>query len=85
MAELTTQLTAAYGKMRKGLMLKRVSTTEGGTGAHKHTTTVTTTITNVKKTAINPGVFEVPAGYKEVALMDAAAEAGAAARRKPRE
>jgi hypothetical protein len=83
MAELTSQLTTAYGKMRKGLMLKRVTTNEGGAGAHKHTTIITTTITNVKKTAINPGVFEVPAGYTKVALMDAAAEAGAAARGKP--
>jgi hypothetical protein len=83
MAELTSQLTTAYGKMRKGLMLKRVSTSEGGTGAHKHTTIVTTTITNVRKAAINPGVFEVPAGYTKVALLDAAAEAGAAAHARP--
>jgi hypothetical protein len=82
MAELTSQLTTAYGKMRKGLMLKRVSTTEGGTGAHKHTTVITTVITNVKKTAINPGVFEVPAGYTKVALLDAVGAEGAGA--KPR-
>jgi hypothetical protein len=82
MAELTKQMVAAYAKMRKGLMLKRVSTTEGGSGAHRHSSTMTTTITNVKKTAISPSVFEVPAGYTKVALLDAAIPQGA--RAKPR-
>ena len=71
MAELTKALVAEYSKMRKGLMLKRVSTRVGGSGAHERTTTVTTTISNVKKTAISPSVFEVPAGYTKVALFDA--------------
>jgi hypothetical protein len=71
MAELTKQLTVAYAKIRKGLMLKRVSTMESGDGARKHTTTMTTTITNVKKSAISPSVFEVPASYTKVDLMDA--------------
>ena len=79
MAELMKQAVAAYSKMRKGLMLKRVSTTEGGTGARKHTSVMTTTITNVKKVAISPSVFEVPAGYTKVALMDAAMSQGAGA------
>jgi hypothetical protein len=80
MAELTKQVLVAYGKMRKGLMLKRVSTTEGGTGAHKHSSTMTTTITNVKKTAISPSVFDVPAGYTKVELMDAVMKQGAGAK-----
>ena len=71
MAELTKQLTVAYAKVRKGLMLKRVSTMDSGEGARKHTTTVTTTITNVKKSAISPSVFEVPASYTKVDLADA--------------
>jgi len=88
MAELTKQLMTAYGKMRKGLMLKRVTTSEGGTGDHKHTTTMTTTITNVKKSPISASVFEVPAGYAKVALMDAVgasaqAQAAAARAHKP--
>jgi hypothetical protein len=83
MAELTKQMTAAYGKMRKGLMLKRVSTTEGGSGAHKHTSTVTTTITNVKKSAIDPSVFEVPTGYTKVAMLDAMTAGAAAHHGKP--
>lgn len=73
MAELTRQTIAAYGKMRKGLMLKRVTTSDQGSGAHKRTTTITTTITNVKKSPISASVFEVPAGYAKVALMDAIA------------
>lgn len=83
MAELTKQLFVAYGKMRKGLMLKRVSTTEGGTGARQHTNTMTMTITNVKKAPISPSVFEVPAGYTKVEMLDAMT-AGAEAK-KPRE
>jgi len=82
MAEVTRQMVAAYGKMRKGLMLKRVSTSEGGSGERKHTSITTMTITNVKKTSISPSVFEVPAGYTKVALMDAASESGAAAHAK---
>jgi hypothetical protein len=78
MAEVTKQLTLAYGKMRKGLMLKRVSTMDSGEGARKHTTTMTTTITNVKKSAISPSVFEVPSGYAKVELMDAVATQAAA-------
>jgi hypothetical protein len=52
-------------------MLKRVSTSESGEGARKRSTTVTTTITNVKKSAISASVFEVPAGYTQVELLDA--------------
>ncbi|MBK5187728.1 MAG: DUF4412 domain-containing protein [Gemmatimonadaceae bacterium] len=82
MAELTAQLTAAYSKVRKGLMLKRVTTSESGAGSRKRTTTMTTTITNVKKTAISPSVFEVPAGYTKVAVMDAMGAADPAAQHR---
>jgi hypothetical protein len=84
MVELTKQLTLAYAKVRKGLMLKRVSTMDSGEGARKHTTTMTTTITNVKKSAISPSVFEVPSGYTQVELGDAvAAQAAAGKHAKP--
>lgn len=84
MAELTKQLIAQYSKMRKGLMLKRVTTSQGGTGTHAHTSTMTTTITNVKKASISPSVFEVPAGYTKVEMMDAMAAAAAAAGHPPK-
>jgi len=80
MAELTRQLTAAYAKMRKGLMLKRVSTMDSGEGARKRTTTVTTTITNVKKSPISPSVFDVPSGYTKVEFGDAMAAQAPAGR-----
>lgn len=84
MAELTRQLMAEYGKMKKGLMLKRITTSEGGSGSHKHTTTITTLITNVKKASISPSVFEVPAGYTKVGLLDAVGAPEAAMQhRKP--
>jgi hypothetical protein len=71
MAELMRQLTAQYMKMKKGLPLKRISTIESGEGARQRTNTMTTTITNVKKSAISPSVFEVPAGYAKVDMADA--------------
>jgi hypothetical protein len=80
MADFTKQLVAEYSKMRKGLMLKRVSTQAGGSAGHERTVIVTTTITNVKKTAISPTVFEVPAGYTKVAMFDAM-DAGAPGQR----
>lgn len=84
MAELTTRLTAAYAKVRKGLMLKRISTMDSGEGARKHTTTITTTITNVKKSPISPSVFDVPSGYTKVDLLDGlAAQAAVAKHGKP--
>lgn len=84
MAELARQTMAEYGKMKKGLMLKRITTSEGGSGARKHTTTITTLITNVKKASISPSVFQVPVGYTKVGLLDAAGASEAAAQhRKP--
>lgn len=86
-AELTKQLSAAYLTMKKGLMLKRVSTNESGSGSRTHTSTITTMITNVKRSSISPSVFQVPAGYTEVkslAELSGTMDAGAAHSRKPR-
>jgi hypothetical protein len=82
MAELMRQLTAQYGKMKKGLPLKRVTTIVSGEGPRQHTRVMTTTITNVKKTAISPSVFEVPSGYTKIDKA-AALTAGAAAHKPP--
>lgn len=79
MAELTTQLTAVYGKMKKGLPLRRVTTSVSGDGKHQRTNTMTMTISNVKKTSISPSVFEVPASYTKVDVVDAIAASAAAA------
>ncbi len=80
MAELMRQLTAQYGKMKKGLPLKRITTSVSGEGARQHTTTMTSMITNVKKSAISPSVFEVPAGYTKVEVADAIGAAAAQAK-----
>jgi hypothetical protein len=80
MAELMRQLTAQYGKMKKGLPLKRITTSVSGDGARQHTTTMTSTITNVKKSAISPSVFEVPSGYTKVELADVMGAAAAQAK-----
>jgi len=82
MAELMRQLTAQYGKMKKGLPLKRITTSVSGEGARQHTTTMTSTITNVKKSAISPSVFEVPSGYTKVDIADAVGASAAAAQAK---
>jgi hypothetical protein len=71
-----------------GLMRKRVTTSEGGAGDHKHTTRMTTTITNMQKAPISASVFEAPAGYAKVAMTDAIgasaqAQAAAAQAHKP--
>lgn len=84
MAELSTKITDAYAKVRKGLPIKSVRSSETGQGARKHTTIMTTTITNVKRTPISPSVFLVPAGYAKVEMMDAiGANADAARAHKP--
>ncbi len=80
MAELMRQLTAQYGKMKKGLPLKRITTSVSGEGARQHTTTMTSMITNVKKSAISPSVFEVPSGYTKVEVADAIGAAAAQAK-----
>lgn len=80
MAELMRQLTAQYMKMKKGLPLKRITTSVSGEGARQHTTTMTSTITNVKKSAISPSVFEVPSGYTKVEVADAIGAAAAQAK-----
>jgi Domain of unknown function (DUF4412) len=83
MAELMKQLTAEYSKIKKGLPLKRTTTSVSGVGARQHTTTMTTLITNVKKSPISASVFEVPAGYTKVDL--AAAVGAGAAQAHPRQ
>ncbi|MEO8880253.1 MAG: hypothetical protein ABI446_07610 [Gemmatimonadaceae bacterium] len=70
-AEQTTQLNAAYAKIGKGLWLKSVYTTTDDDSQDQGATVVTTVISNVKKGAISPSVFVVPAGYKEVSYMNA--------------
>lgn len=82
MAELMRQLTAQYGKMKRGLPLKRVTTSVSGDGARQHTTTMTSTITNVKKSAISPSVFEVPSGYTKVDFADVLGASAAEAQAK---
>lgn len=71
MAELTAQLTAAWGKVRKGVVLRNMMTSEtvsdGKTNAH----TMTTTVSNIKRGAISPSVFEVPAGFTKTDALTA--------------
>ena len=68
-AELTRQLNAAYATIGKGLWIKRITTEADDDG--RGGTTMTTLITNVKRAAVSPSVFEVPAGYKKVTFMEA--------------
>lgn len=69
MAALTTEITKAYAKVKKGVVLKSVHTSESGGDGKSRTTTMTMLISNVKRTAISPSVFEVPAGYTKVASL----------------
>jgi hypothetical protein len=79
MAELMKELTVEYSKMKKGLPLRRITTSVGGEGARQHTTTITTTISNVKKAPISSSVFEVPTGYAKVDFASALGAGAAAA------
>ena len=77
MDELTAQIAKAYATVRKGVVLKSVRTSDMETNGKTRPTTMTMTITNVKRAAISPGVFEVPAGYTKVAsLSDALSPMG---------
>lgn len=68
MTELQAQLTNAYAKMRRGAMLKSITTTESvDDGGHATTMTTTMTLSSLKRAAISPSVFEVPAGYTKAA------------------
>jgi hypothetical protein len=67
MAALTTELTKAYAKIGKGVVLKTTRTSVSETGSKATTSTMTTDVSNIKRTAINPTVFEVPAGYTKTA------------------
>jgi hypothetical protein len=67
MAELTAQVTAAYTKVRKGVMLKRITTSESNSNGKTRSTTLTMTISNVKRGAISASAFQVPSGYTKAA------------------
>ncbi|MEP6732985.1 MAG: DUF4412 domain-containing protein [bacterium] len=78
MAELTTRLAQAYSNVRKGVVLKAISTVESSGSGKTHTTTMTMTLANVKRSAINPSVFEVPSDYTKAASpLDALGPVGA--------
>ena len=67
MAELTTELTKAYSKVRPGVMLKSIRTGETVTNGKSNTSTMTMTLSNVKRASISPSVFEVPSDYSKAA------------------
>lgn len=71
MAELTAQLTAAWGKIRKGVVLKSVMTMQTVASGKTTPRTMTTTVSNIKRGAISPSVFEVPAGFTKTDAMTA--------------
>jgi len=70
MAALTAQLAQAYAKVGKGIVLRtrRTSLSEEP-GGKQRTITMTTEISNIKRTAISPAVFVVPAGYLKAAAL----------------
>ena len=67
MAELTTRLAQAYSTVRRGVVLKAISTVESSGNGKSRTNTMTMTLTNVKRAAISPSVFEVPSDYTKAA------------------
>ena len=67
MAELTTELTKAYSKVRPGVMLKSIHTSESLTNGKSNTSTMTMTLSNVKRASISASVFEVPSDFTKAA------------------
>jgi hypothetical protein len=67
MAELTTELTKAYAKVRQGVMLKSIRTNESVTNGKSNSSTMTMTLSNVKRASISASVFEVPSDYAKAA------------------
>ncbi|MDQ2668004.1 MAG: DUF4412 domain-containing protein [Gemmatimonadota bacterium] len=77
-AELTARLAQAYSKVRKGIILKSIANVESSAGGKSNTGTMTMTVTNVKRAAIDPAVFDVPSGYAKAASpLDALSPLGA--------
>ncbi|MEO5815697.1 MAG: DUF4412 domain-containing protein [Gemmatimonadaceae bacterium] len=67
MAELTNELTQAYTKMRSGVMLKSIRTSASVTNGKSNSSTMTMTLSNVKRASISASVFEVPSDYAKAA------------------
>lgn len=67
MAELTAELTKAYAKVRQGVVLKSIHSSEAVTDGKSSTTTITMTLSNVKRASISASVFEVPSDYTKAA------------------
>ena len=65
-AALTAEVAKAYTKVRKGVVLRTIITTESTTGAKKSSHIMTTEISNVKRGGVASSVFDVPSGYTKV-------------------
>ena len=87
-AALTTELTKAYAKIGKGVVLRMMRTDTSMTGDKTRTTTISTEISNIKRTSISPTVFDVPTGYTKsdgalgMGMFKAMADSARAARAK---
>ena len=65
---LSEAIVKAYAKVKKGVVLKTVTTSESGPeGGRKRSSTIVMQIFNIKRASINAAVFEVPAGYTKTA------------------
>ncbi len=64
------KLAAAYAKMGNGVAIKTVSHTQT-TGDDASAMSATMELLNIKRTRIDPSVFEVPAGYAKIDMTAA--------------
>jgi hypothetical protein len=71
MEDLDKLIAAEMGKVQ-GLPLKSVSvsTTTGHKGKREHTTRTETVVTELEKTSVPAGTFEIPAGYERREMME---------------
>ena len=66
MQALTEATYKAYAKLKPGVMLRMINTTESGEGAKGRNHVTTMNVSNFKHESFNASIFQVPAGYKKI-------------------
>jgi uncharacterized protein DUF4412 len=64
-SEAAQKFAAAYAKIGKGVPIRTVSQTQAA-GDHAPSMTMTMELLNIKRSQVDPSVFEIPAGYTKI-------------------
>ena len=66
MQALTEATYKAYAKIKPGVMLRMINTSESGEGARARSHVTTMNVSNFKRESFNADVFQLPTGYTKV-------------------